>query len=165
MREAYTRADARAAHRRQVRARRARDRARGDASPRRRRRHRAVARRSARRLSRATGRCERRGALGVRRRQAAQREHAFVADLRRTIDPDTVWSRFTGGKDGTVRWYRRVYDRLREVGFTRRDHGRARARRRRAREWTDDARRDASELAELDVAPRIVRRDVVLEDL
>lgn len=42
----------------------------------------------------------------------------ILADLRRTIDPDSVWGRFTGGRDATVRWYRRVYDRLREVGFT-----------------------------------------------
>jgi (p)ppGpp synthase/HD superfamily hydrolase len=40
-----------------------------------------------------------------------------LADLRRTIDPNSVWSRFTGGQDATVRWYRRVYDRLAEVGF------------------------------------------------
>jgi (p)ppGpp synthase/HD superfamily hydrolase len=42
----------------------------------------------------------------------------LLADLRRTIDPDTVWSRFTAGRDGAVRWYRRLYDRLVEVGFT-----------------------------------------------
>jgi hypothetical protein len=42
---------------------------------------------------------------------------AILADLRRTIDPDTVWSRFSGGKDGTIRWYRSVYDRLKAVGF------------------------------------------------
>jgi len=41
-----------------------------------------------------------------------------LADVRRTIDPNSVWSRFTGGKDATIRWYRRVYDRLRELGFT-----------------------------------------------
>jgi (p)ppGpp synthase/HD superfamily hydrolase len=41
----------------------------------------------------------------------------ILADLRRTIDPDTVWNRFSGGKDGTLRWYRSVYDRLTEVGF------------------------------------------------
>ncbi len=40
-----------------------------------------------------------------------------VADLRRTVDPGTVWSRFSGGKTGTARWYRQVYERLREVGF------------------------------------------------
>jgi len=42
---------------------------------------------------------------------------AILADLNRTLDPDTVWSRFSVGRTGTVRWYRRVYERLREVGF------------------------------------------------
>ena len=42
----------------------------------------------------------------------------IVADLRRTVDPETVWNRFGGGKSGTARWYRQVYERLREVGFT-----------------------------------------------
>ena len=42
---------------------------------------------------------------------------SILADLRRTLDPDTIWSRFSGGKDGTIRWYRNVYDRLAAVGF------------------------------------------------
>lgn len=42
---------------------------------------------------------------------------SILADLRRTIDPNTVWSRFSGGREGTIRWYRRVYDRLKELGF------------------------------------------------
>lgn len=42
---------------------------------------------------------------------------SIVADLKRTLDPDTVWSRFNAGRLGTVRLYRRVYDRLRELGF------------------------------------------------
>ncbi len=42
---------------------------------------------------------------------------SIVADLRRTVDPETVWNRFGGGKSGTARWYRQVYERLREVGF------------------------------------------------
>ena len=42
----------------------------------------------------------------------------IVADLQRTIDPMTVWGRFSAGRDGTVRWYRRVYERLLGVGFT-----------------------------------------------
>src|SRR3954463_15765699 len=42
---------------------------------------------------------------------------SIVADLKRTLDPDTVWSRFSAGRTGTVRWYRRVYERLRELGF------------------------------------------------
>jgi (p)ppGpp synthase/HD superfamily hydrolase len=42
---------------------------------------------------------------------------SVVADLRRTIDPDTIWNRFSGGREATVSWYRRVYDRLAAVGF------------------------------------------------
>src|SRR6476619_2114395 len=41
----------------------------------------------------------------------------ILADLMRTLDTDTVWSRFAAGRTGTVRWYRRVYERLRELGF------------------------------------------------
>ncbi|MFM9587513.1 hypothetical protein, partial [Streptomyces caniscabiei] len=42
---------------------------------------------------------------------------AILADLDRTLDPDTVWSRFAVGRSGTARWYRRVYERLIELGF------------------------------------------------
>jgi (p)ppGpp synthase/HD superfamily hydrolase len=42
---------------------------------------------------------------------------AIVADLRRTIDPETVWNRFGGGKSATARWYRQVFERLQELGF------------------------------------------------
>jgi (p)ppGpp synthase/HD superfamily hydrolase len=41
----------------------------------------------------------------------------IVADVRRTVDPDTVWSRFRVGKAGTVRWYRDTHDRLQALGF------------------------------------------------
>lgn len=41
----------------------------------------------------------------------------IISDLRRTVDPGTIWSRFGGGKAATARWYRQVYERLREVGF------------------------------------------------
>ncbi len=41
----------------------------------------------------------------------------LLADLRRTIDPDTVWRRFTANREDTARWYRRILDRLRSVGF------------------------------------------------
>ena len=44
--------------------------------------------------------------------------NSILADLNRTLDPDTVWSRFNVGRLGTVRWYRRVYERLRELGFS-----------------------------------------------
>lgn len=40
----------------------------------------------------------------------------IVADLRRTVDPDSVWSRLGGGRSAAG-WYRAVYERLREVGF------------------------------------------------
>ncbi len=43
---------------------------------------------------------------------------SIISDLRRTVDPETVWARFSGGKAGTARWYRRVYERLAEVGFS-----------------------------------------------
>jgi (p)ppGpp synthase/HD superfamily hydrolase len=52
---------------------------------------------------------------------AADKVHngsAILADVRRTVDPDTVWNRFGGGKAVTIQWYARVHDRLREVGFT-----------------------------------------------
>jgi (p)ppGpp synthase/HD superfamily hydrolase len=44
--------------------------------------------------------------------------NSILADLNRTLDPDTVWSRFNVGRLGTVRWYRRVYERLCELSFT-----------------------------------------------
>jgi (p)ppGpp synthase/HD superfamily hydrolase len=43
--------------------------------------------------------------------------NAILADLARTIEPDAVWARFKVGKDGTVRWYRSVHNRLDELGF------------------------------------------------
>lgn len=52
---------------------------------------------------------------------AADKVHnagATLADLRRTIDADTVWGRFGGGRDGTLQWYRDVAARLHAIGFT-----------------------------------------------
>lgn len=51
---------------------------------------------------------------------AADKVHngsSLLADLRRTVDADTVWGRFSVGRDGTIRWYRAVYDRLGALGF------------------------------------------------
>ena len=51
---------------------------------------------------------------------AADKVHnanSILSDLRRTAFPETVWGRFSAGREGTVRWYRRVADRLRAVGF------------------------------------------------
>jgi len=41
----------------------------------------------------------------------------IISDLRRTVDAETVWARFGGGRAATARWYRQVYERLAEVGF------------------------------------------------
>ena len=42
---------------------------------------------------------------------------SILADLRRTMDQDTVWGRFRVGREGTIRWYRQVHDRLAGLGF------------------------------------------------
>ena len=42
---------------------------------------------------------------------------SLLADLRRTSYPETVWSRFSAGRDGTIRWYRQLHDRLAMLGF------------------------------------------------
>jgi (p)ppGpp synthase/HD superfamily hydrolase len=41
----------------------------------------------------------------------------LLADLRRTDFPEAVWSRFTAGREATINWYRRLYERLVEIGF------------------------------------------------
>ena len=41
----------------------------------------------------------------------------ILADLKRTDYPETVWSRTSRGRDGTVKYYRALCDRLGEVGF------------------------------------------------
>lgn len=43
--------------------------------------------------------------------------NSLLADLRRTVDRNAVWSRASGGRAATVKWYRDVYDRLAEAGF------------------------------------------------
>lgn len=51
---------------------------------------------------------------------AADKVHnanSILSDLRRTSFPETVWGRFSVDREGTVRWYRRVGERLREIGF------------------------------------------------
>lgn len=51
---------------------------------------------------------------------AADKVHnanSILSDLRRTSFPETVWGRFSVDRVGTVRWYRRVGERLREIGF------------------------------------------------
>ena len=57
-------------------------------------------------------------ALWVCAADAVHKANSILSDLRRTSFPETVWGRFSVGRDGTVRWYTRVAERLREVGFT-----------------------------------------------
>jgi (p)ppGpp synthase/HD superfamily hydrolase len=42
---------------------------------------------------------------------------SLLADVRRTIEPATVWNRGGTGRDGTLLWYRTVFERLHTVGF------------------------------------------------
>jgi len=49
---------------------------------------------------------------------ALHRAATLQADLTRTVEPDSVWSRFHAGRDETIRWYRRVADRLRSGRVT-----------------------------------------------
>lgn len=51
---------------------------------------------------------------------AADKVHnanSILQDLRRTSDPDSVWSRFSVGKAGTIKWYKNVHARLLELEF------------------------------------------------
>ena len=41
----------------------------------------------------------------------------LLADLQRTMDPGSVWSRFAAGRSGTIAWYRTVWQRLRALEF------------------------------------------------
>ena len=42
---------------------------------------------------------------------------ATLANLRRTIDPDSVWTQLPLGREGTLEWYRAVCTTLRDSGF------------------------------------------------
>jgi (p)ppGpp synthase/HD superfamily hydrolase len=51
---------------------------------------------------------------------AADKVHtggSLLADLRRTGDAGSVWSRFTGGRADTIRGYREFLDRIESLGF------------------------------------------------
>lgn len=43
--------------------------------------------------------------------------NALLADLRRTVDATSVWSRLTGGRAATIAWHRDVCRRLEAAGF------------------------------------------------
>lgn len=42
---------------------------------------------------------------------------SIVADLKRSGYPETIWNRFSGGREATISFYRRVAERLSELGF------------------------------------------------
>jgi (p)ppGpp synthase/HD superfamily hydrolase len=42
---------------------------------------------------------------------------AILADLKRTSFAESVWARYSRGAEPTAHWYRRVHDRLIDVGF------------------------------------------------
>jgi (p)ppGpp synthase/HD superfamily hydrolase len=42
---------------------------------------------------------------------------AILADLKRTSFADSIWARYSRGAEPTAHWYRRVHDRLTDVGF------------------------------------------------
>ena len=43
--------------------------------------------------------------------------NTILSDLRRTMDSQSVWSRFASGRTGMVQWYTAVLERLDEIGF------------------------------------------------
>jgi (p)ppGpp synthase/HD superfamily hydrolase len=42
---------------------------------------------------------------------------SILSDLQRTLDSPTIWSRFSGGREATLKWYRDVYERLKSIDF------------------------------------------------
>ena len=57
-------------------------------------------------------------ALWVCAADAVHSANSILSDLRRTSFPETVWGRFSAGREGTVQWYARMAERLRAVGFS-----------------------------------------------
>ena len=56
-------------------------------------------------------------ALWVSAAEKLHNANSLLSDLKRTVDPDSVWSRTSGGRATTVKWYRDVLDRFTEIGF------------------------------------------------
>ena len=56
-------------------------------------------------------------ALWVSAADKVHNANSVLSDLRRTVDPSSVWSRLPGGRATTVKWYRDVLDRLAQAGF------------------------------------------------
>jgi len=59
-----------------------------------------------------------RPALWVSAAEKLHNVNSLLSDVRRTMDPDSVWSRTSGGRDTTIKWYRDVLNRFTQIGFT-----------------------------------------------
>lgn len=59
----------------------------------------------------------RKAALWVCAADNVHNARSILSDLRRTVDSPAIWSRFSGARAGTVKWYRQVYERLKSLGF------------------------------------------------
>jgi GTP pyrophosphokinase len=57
-------------------------------------------------------------ALWVSAAEKVHNANSLLSDLRRTMDPDSVWSRTSGGRDAVVKWYRDVLNRFAQIGFS-----------------------------------------------
>ncbi|HMA22248.1 MAG TPA: HD domain-containing protein [Gemmatimonadaceae bacterium] len=56
-------------------------------------------------------------ALWVSAAEKLHNVNSLLSDLKRTLDPNSVWSRLSGGRAATVQWYRDVVNRFAEIGF------------------------------------------------
>ena len=56
-------------------------------------------------------------ALWVSAAEKLHNVNSLLSDLKRTLDPNSVWSRLTGGRAATVQWYRDVVNQFAEIGF------------------------------------------------
>lgn len=56
-------------------------------------------------------------ALWVAAAEKVHNANSLLSDLKRTVDPNSVWSRTSGGRAMTVKWYRDVLDRFTGIGF------------------------------------------------
>ena len=57
-------------------------------------------------------------ALWVAAADNVHNANSILSDLRRTVDPNSVWSRFSAGKAGTIKWFGDVLTRLDDIGFS-----------------------------------------------
>jgi GTP pyrophosphokinase len=61
---------------------------------------------------------ENESALWVAAADNVHNANSILSDLRRTVDENSVWSRFSAGKAATIGWFREVVARLDDLGFS-----------------------------------------------